>query len=77
MDWLQSSKHTLTHPHNVKYTNAARESSKVCVGMGYYSDVQLYSESPSTLTALSGQLRATTSLYFENNQDSVSTEVCK
>lgn len=77
MDWLLSSKHTLTHPHNVKYTNVARESSKVCVEMGYYSDVQLYSESSSTLTALSGQLKATASLYFENNQDSVGTEACK
>lgn len=38
------------------------------VQMGYYSDVELYSKSSSTLTALSGQLKDTTSLLLESNQ---------
>ena len=71
----QTHTHTLTH--NAKYTSTARVSSTVCAQMGYYSDVQLYSQSSSTLTALSGQLKATTSLYFANKQDGVTTDASK
>lgn len=45
------------------------------VQMGHYSDVQLYSEGSSTLTALSGQLKATTSPCVENTQGSIITHV--
>lgn len=59
MAWLLSSTLTLT----ISNTQIGPVNRPRFVQMGYYSDVQLYSKGSSTLKALSGQLKATTSLY--------------
>lgn len=77
MAWPQSSRHTHTHTHTTTDTQTWPGNRPWFVQMGYYSDVQLYSKGSSTETTLSGQLKATTSLCTENNQDSVITEATK
>lgn len=67
MAWPLSSTHTLTLMHTISNTQMWPGNRPRFAQMGYYSDVQLYSKSSSTLTALSGQLKATTSLCLENN----------
>lgn len=77
MAWPLSNTHTVTLIHTISNTQTRPGNRPRFVQMGYYSDVQLYSKGSSTVTALSGQLKATTSLCLENNQDSVTTDDTK
>lgn len=74
---VQHNTHTLTLINTISNTLTWPGNRPRFVQMGYYSDVQLYSKGSSTLTTLSGQLKATTSLCLENNQDSVTTDATK
>lgn len=77
MAWPPSNTHTLIVIPTISNTQALPGNRLRFVQMGYYSDAQLYSRASSTLTTLSGQLKATTSLCLENNQDSINTDATK
>lgn len=77
MAWPPSNKHTLAHMHTMSNTQTWPGTHPGFVQMGYYSDVQLYTKNWSTRTAMSGQLKATTSISLENNQDGVTADATK
>lgn len=63
--------YTRAHTHTISNSQTEPVNCPTFVQMGYYSDAQLYSKGSSTLTALSGQLKATTSLSLENTGDNI------